>query len=242
MNKVTYNRAKIACLLSVTILTTSGCMINGQSEAVKEDFQSPYCIESVDEEQKQNSELVLNDNSEPSVVIIESNEAAIKSASFIEDNNQIDNSNHVEEIDPVKIFLSELISTDYGYTSNMQDFYNENWEVIENYSLEDDMNIRTHYSKLAYQKLLEANIPYDAMITELNNLMVEQQLPRCMCEEDWCYNFGNLITTLKEEESLFSTYFTLACDIHKAKCPDEHEFDMGITCKTLKKEFKNKYE
>lgn len=242
MNKVTYNRAKIACLLSVTILTTSGCMINGKTEVEKKDFESPYCIESVDEEKKQNSEIILDDSSKPALMVIEPDESAIKSAVMEEDNIKTSSSIHVEEIDPIQTFLNELINTDYGYASNMQDFYNENWEIIENYNLDDNMNIRLHYSKLAYQKLLESNIPYDAMINELNNLMIEQQLPRCMSEEDWSSNFGSLITTLKEEESLFSTYFTLASTIHKVKCPDDHEFDMGITCKTLKKEFINKYE
>lgn len=62
-----------------------------------------------------------------------------------------------------------------------------------------------------------------------------------MSNNDWFHNFGNLITTLEKDESLYTTYFTLAYLIHKNNCHDEHEIDEGITYKTLKKEFENKY-
>ena len=63
-----------------------------------------------------------------------------------------------------------------------------------------------------------------------------------MSEEDWQANFRCLISTLDEEESLYSTYFNLAYLVHKQSCLDEHELDVGITCKTLKKEYDNKYK
>lgn len=76
---------------------------------------------------------------------------------------------------PLEFFLEELLITDYGYHSNTKDFYDEYFEIIEIFCLEDNENIRPYYAKLSYEKILNCDIPYECMIEELNNLMVEQQ-------------------------------------------------------------------
>lgn len=267
MTRVTSKHTKkIACLLTFTMLTTSGCSLSNfqMKEIPKKSYVEKNYIESVDEESKIESGFTLVYDDEVTTSDVKEIELSSVPASDISlnpstaetiDNEQdtnlrpsttetIDDESSISTVikSPVEQFLEELISTDYGYSSSLKDFYNEHWDIIEDLTLEDNENIRLYYAKLTYQKLLSYDIPYENMITELNNLMVEQQLPRCMSDEDWNNNFGCLISTLEDDESLASTYTTLAYFIHKCNCLDEHSIDLGISCKTLKKEFENKYK
>lgn len=105
---------------------------------------------------------------------------------------------------------------------------------------DEELNIASY----AYQKLLNSNISKEVFLKELNNIMVEQTLPRCMDEEEWLLNFGNLTSTLKEQESLQDTYLVLAYLIHDMNCTEKHitsEYG-SVDCKVLQKEFKDKYK
>ena len=250
MLKVTNKRLKtMACLLSFTILTTSGCSFkNANISELQQKSQTKKYIESVDDKTKK---TILVDNSIVSEIVdIETQTPMKETSEAIEvKNDNIDYEDEMFEEDvptaiksPLETYLENLLSTDFGYSNDIKEFYDEHWDIIENQNLEDTANIRLHYAKLSYQKILNHNIPYESMLTELNNLMVEQQIPSCMSEEDWQINFGCLISTLEEEESLYSTYFNLAYLVHKQCCLYEHELEAGITCKTLKKEYDNKYK
>lgn len=228
MFKINSKQARrVACLLSFTLLTSSGCALKASTDLKQErkSYLSKNYIES-DDVTKNSSEFdFVNTN--------------YSSLNNIEDSNSL--SSNVNK-SPLETSLEELLNSDFGYSEDMQEFYNEHFEVIENISLEDNQNIRKHYAKLAYQRLLDNNISFDIMVKELNNLMVEQQVPSCLDVEDWYMNFGSLISTLNEGESLYSTYFTLANYMHQQVCKEEHELDLGITCKTLVKEYNNKYQ
>lgn len=231
MFKINGKQAKrVACLLSFTLLTSSGCMLKSSTDLKQE--RKSYLIENYIE-----SDDVTKNNA--NAEFISTNYRLLNN----DTNNTYDNSlsSNVNK-SPLETSLEELLNSDFGYSEDMQAFYNEHFEIIENLSLEDNQNIRKHYAKLAYQKLLDNNIPFDVMVKELNNLMIEQQVPSCLDIEDWYMNFGSLISTLNDEESLYSTYFTLANYMHQQVCKEEHELDLGITCKTLVKEYNHKYQ
>lgn len=96
----------------------------------------------------------------------------------------------------------------------------------------------------AYQKLLASNIDKETFMRELHNMMVEQILPRCATEEEYLLNFGNILTTLGEQESLYDTYYSLAWLTHDATCEDEHYINKygSLECKSLVKEFNEKHK
>lgn len=96
----------------------------------------------------------------------------------------------------------------------------------------------------AYQKLLASNIDKETFMGELHNMMVEQTLPRCATEEEYLLNFGNILTTLGEQESLYDTYYSLAWLTHDATCEDEHYINEygSLECKSLVKEFNEKHK
>lgn len=101
-----------------------------------------------------------------------------------------------------------------------------------------------YIASYAYQKLLSSKIDKELFLKELNNMMVEQLLPRSMDENEWLLNFGNLVSTLNEQESLQDTYLVLAYLIHNTNCNEKHTTnECGlIDCKVLQKEFKDKYK
>ena len=96
----------------------------------------------------------------------------------------------------------------------------------------------------AYQKLLASNIDKETFMRELHNMMVEQILPRCATEEEYLLNFGNILTTLGEQESLYDTYYSLAWLTHDATCEDEHYINEygSLECKSLVNEFNEKHK
>lgn len=101
-----------------------------------------------------------------------------------------------------------------------------------------------YIASYAYQKLLNSSINKEVFLKELNNMMVEQLLPRSMDEDEWLLNFGNLVSTLNQQESLQDTYLVLAYLIHNVNCTEKHTTnECGlIDCKVLQKEFKDKYK
>lgn len=104
-------------------------------------------------------------------------------------------------------------------------------------------NEELYIASYAYQKLLNSNIDKEVFLKELNTLMIEQLLPRDMDENEWLANFGDISSTLNEQESLYDTYFVLAYLIHESNCAEKHTLNEygSIDCKVLQKEFTNKY-
>lgn len=210
----------IVGLLSITILTTTGCSLNNYK--VYEIPKSNY--------HKENSLENFNVDKET-----------------IEVENDTYHLDYTEELslevkeNPTQDFLDQLLVLEFEYDSNIQDFYKNHFEILENWSLEDNKNIRLYCAKLGYERIIKFDIPYDTMIEELNNIMVEQQCPRCLNNEDWNKNFSSLLSTLSSDERLLQTYFPLAYFVHQIRCPDEHEIGFWVSCKTLRKEFNSKY-
>lgn len=147
----------------------------------------------------------------------------------------------ISEKKDIKAFLEQLDSIET--IEELNEYYLENIDAINNIYDKDAYEIQLCYAASAYKKLKNANIDTTIILEELNNLIIEQQLPRGMDEDEWQDNFGNIASTLDPEQSLFDTYFTLAYMIHDYKCDEKHssnEFG-AASCKVLVKEFNNKY-
>lgn len=210
----------MAGLLSITILTTTGCSLDNCK--VYEIPKSNYHKENFLEDFNVDKETIETEDDTYHLYYTEELPLEVKE-------------------NPTQDFLDQLLITDFGYNSNIQDFYRKYSHILENWSLEDNQNIRMYYAKLSYEKIIKFGIPYTTMIEELNNIMIEQQHPRCLSEEDRNRNFSSLISTLSDNESLLPTYFPLAYFVHQTKCQDEHEIGFCVSCKRLKKEFNSKY-
>ena len=104
-------------------------------------------------------------------------------------------------------------------------------------------DIHVRYGSLIYQRLVNAGIPRETILTELSNVILEQQLPRCCSDEEWICNFGNLVSVLGECESMYEAYFCLSYLVHDEICELEHSHnELGaITCDELQKSFQKKY-
>ena len=135
--------------------------------------------------------------------------------------------------------LNETEPADYMDTTEYCLEYNRNLIPDRNNTI-DEIDLAAY----AYAKSQAYNISNDDLLSELNNLMVEQTLPRCMDIEEWNNNFSNLISTLDDKESLQDTYYVLAYLIHNATCDKEHTIDEcnSVSCETLEQEFQKKYK
>lgn len=73
-------------------------------------------------------------------------------------------------------------------------------------------------------------------IKELENVYRLGIIPRFCSDEEWQENFGELIKTLGEYDSLYDVYYKLAVYQHELQCLEEHyENDFGsVECKTYK--------
>ena len=139
--------------------------------------------------------------------------------------------------------------------------YDENPVIVEDLNAEintyyashmDEINdvlnpeyhdIHVKYGSLIYQRLVNAGISKDVLLGELANVILEQQAPRCVSEEEWQNNFGNIVSVLGEYESMYEAYFCLSYLVHDEICELEHSHnDVGaITCDELQKDFQKKY-
>lgn len=148
----------------------------------------------------------------------------------------------ISEKKDIKSFLNQLDSI--KTIEELNEYYLENIDAINNIYNKDAYEIQLCYAASAYKKLKNANIDTAIILDELNNLIIEQQLPRGMDNDEWQDNFGNISSTLDPEQSLFDTYFTLAYMIHDYMCDEKHSSnEFGATsCKVLVKEFENKYK
>lgn len=158
--------------------------------------------------------------------------------SAIEETKQAETSSEATAIEPIYYFLDENI--DLSCINNTTEYFCDNVEqLLSLTSLTREQQILAMY---AYKKLITANIHPEVFEVELNNMMVEQIMPRGLDDEDWEKYFGNLVKTLNEEESLGDTYSTMAWLIHNQFCSEEHSYDNGvIKCKSLLNQFNNRY-
>ena len=223
-NKINYKKLLSASLIAVQITTLSGCISTPLEEAK---------IIEISIEQTTHD----NDN----IVII--NEVEKISSKIIDEEEKLEPliSLEVKEEQSLNEFLALL--DNIATIEDLNEYYIEHFTELNDVLDEKAYEMQLSYAASAYKKLKNSNINSEIILEELNNLIVEQQLPRCMDDNEWQDNFGNIITTLDPEESLFDTYFTLAYMIHDHICDEEHTLNEfgGTNCKTLVKEFKDKY-
>lgn len=140
-----------------------------------------------------------------------------------------------------------------GYEKNPISSTNLNEEISKYYQdhideLNDVLNpdyheIHVKYGALVYQRLLNSGIKKEVILGELANVILEQQIPRCVSEEEWDANFGNIVSVLGETESMYEAYFCLSYLVHDELCDLEHTTNLygAVTCDELSKAFEKKY-
>lgn len=223
-NKINYKKLLSASLIAFQVTTLSGCISTPLEEVkaieinIDETKKDNDNIVRVNEVEKSNLEIIYE---EPILVPLQSSEVTTEQS--------------------LNDFLALLDSM--PTIENLNEYYMEHFTELNNVLDENAYQMQLSYAASAYKKLKNSNIDSKIILQELNNLIVEQQLPRGMDDEEWQDNFGNIITTLDPEQSLFDTYFTLAYMIHDHICEEEHTLNEfgGTNCKTLVKEFKDKY-
>lgn len=223
-----------------------GCGINKlENQEVEE-------IKSVTAEEVFGENLVINPDGTYSVLITETNLTTstmkdnFDDFNSIEDVYEIEKDNMTEELkdeindDFLSNYIIELqeINTDNPLANiNMEEYFNENYDALL-YSGEDFDEVKTAYSALAYQKLIDNNVDLKKAFEELNSIMVLQVNPTEMDEATYNETFKTLLSTLDEGETLYSIYFPLAKQLHLVTCIYDHELEYGITtCEDLE----NKY-
>lgn len=149
--------------------------------------------------------------------------------------------NEINKTDPCNTLFDELDEQKVSIDDTTE-YMLDNMDSIDpndNKITDEEIQIASY----AYQKLVKAGISKDVFLKELNNLLIEQTVPRDMDQQEWQDNFGDLNKTLKEKESLYDTYFVLAYLIHETACTSEHSLNEygALTCKVLEKEFSAKY-
>lgn len=234
---INYKKLLSTSLIALQLISFTGCakpIEKENMEIVQPTFTST--IELVKEE----NNIEQNDNT----IVIVTNEEIIEEQELEEvvHSETVVEPTIISEENNLDEFLTLLDSV--PTIKELNDYYMEHFNEINNVLDENAYQIQLSYAASAYKKLKNTNLDSNIILNELNNLIIEQQLPRGMDDEEWQDNFGNIVTTLDPEQSLFDTYFCLAYMIHDHMCDEEHTInEFGATsCKTLVKEFKNKYE
>lgn len=130
-------------------------------------------------------------------------------------------------------YLKEtLYDEDIDFDSIIEKYLSTKYSERE--SLKDD------FLRALYMYLINTDIPLELYLEELNTLLVEHQLPRCLDNVTWNRCFGNLIKAQKDYSSLVEMYIDLAIYVHEYECKEEHtlnELD-SYSCIVLEREFK----
>jgi hypothetical protein len=221
-NKINYKRLLSTSLILIQVSTLVGCVTPSVQEQV---------VPTSNVEQYNVSQPV-----EKTIVQVEDNNPITQTS------NPVAVTEPIEEKKDIKEFLAKLDSIES--IDNLNNYYSENYEAINNIYDKDAYEIQLCYAASAYKKLKNTNIDSAIILRELHNLVVEQQLPRGMEDDEWQDNFGNISNTIDSELSLFDTYFCLAYMIHDYVCDEEHApNELGAaSCKVLVKEFQDKYQ
>lgn len=141
--------------------------------------------------------------------------------------------------------VDDILNTlkDRQVESTITQLYNENELKLMDISNPEYKKLQLDYSALVYQRLLENNIDQSIILKELDNLLIEQQLPRGVSEEEYNYLFGNIGNVLSNEENVFMTYFNLAVTIEEYMSDEKlrlNEFN-SYTSDSLREKFYSRY-
>jgi|GEM_PF-2952989 len=229
INNKAFKRFIATGLIVITAATFTGCGVNAKEKQANDSFIETTTEASINDSKQVIKETVTGTPAITEIPVVVK-PVAIEKPIATEVQNDCDKL--LDNLDDKEVIIDDT-------TSYMLD----NMDKI---SATDDKitDEELYIASYAYQKLLKSNIDKEVFLKELNNIMVEQLLPRCMDEEEWLLNFGNLTSTLNEQESLQDTYLVLAYLIHDMNCAEKHTTSEygSIDCKVLQKEFENKYK
>jgi len=218
INDKAFKRLIATGLIIITTATFTGCGVNAKEKQASDSFIETTTEASINDSKQVNKETVI--------------EVPVSTKKPVNTEVQNDCDKLLDSLDDKEVTIDDT-------TSYMLD----NMDKI---SATDDKitNEELYIASYAYQKLLKSNIKKEVYLKELNNIMVEQLLPRCMDKKEWLLNFGNLTSTLNKQESLQDTYLVLAYLVHDMNCDEKHTTNEygGVDCKVLQKEFKDKYK
>lgn len=218
INNKAFKRFIATGLIIMTTATFTGCGVNAKEKQTEDSFIETTTETSINDSKQVNNQPVTGT---PAITVKPVNEEV-----------QNDCDKLLDSLDDKEVTIDDTTS----YMLDNMDKISATDDKIT----DEELNIASY----AYQKLLKSNVDKEVFLKELNNIMVEQLLPRGMDEEEWLLNFGNLTSTLNEQESLQDTYLVLAYLIHDMNCAEKHitsEYG-GVDCKVLQKEFKDKYK
>ncbi len=114
--------------------------------------------------------------------------------------------------------------------------------IIKSYSEDYDLKMSDMdtYFKAIYMRLYNSGIEMDKFLVELNSMLVLGQVPMCLPDDVWVANFSSLISTLKENESLYDVYVDFAIMVHELTCEMEHNENeyYAYSCEDLEDQYK----
>lgn len=107
--------------------------------------------------------------------------------------------------------------------------YKATFESYEEYVARECLISYKDEVRIPFIRLYKSWIEMSILLEELNSVYYFGQAPIDMGDE-WEFYFSNLESTLKEEESLFETYYDLAVYIHKLDCTYNHTINSYDAC------------
>lgn len=196
INNKAFRRFIATGLIIMTTATFTGCGVNAKEKQTGDSF-----IETTTEASINDSKKVIKETVTPTPAI---------TVKPVNEEVQKDCDKLLDSLDDKEVTIDDTTS----YMLDNMDKISATDDKIT----DEELNIASY----AYQKLLKSNIDKEVFLKELNNIMVEQLLPRGKDEEEWLLNFGNLSATLNEQKSLQDTYLVLAYLIHDINCDEKH--------------------
>ncbi len=234
INKTAFKRFIATGLIIMTAATFTGCGVNAKEKQTNGSFKETAIEANTNDSKQVNIETVTG---MPAITVkpVDTKMSSVKEtpASISTQVNVKNNCDTLlDSLDDKEVIINDTTS----YMLDNMDKISATDDKIT----DEELKIASY----AYQKLLKSNIDKEVFLKELNNIMVEQLLPRGMEEDEWLLNFGNLTSTLNEQESLQDTYLVLAYLIHDMNCAEKHTTSEygSIDCKVLQKQFKDKYK
>lgn len=230
INNKAFKRFIATGLIVITAATFTGCGVNAKEKQANDSFIETTTKASINDSRQVIKETVTGTPAITEKPVDMVKPVVIETPIAIEVQNDCDKL--LDSLDDKEVTIDDTTS----YMLDNMDKISATDDKIT----DEEMYIASY----AYQKLLKSNIDKEVFLKELNTIMVEQLLPRGMDEEEWLLNFGNLTSTLNEQESLQDTYLVLAYLIHDMNCDEKHTTSEygSIDCKVLQKEFKDKYK
>lgn len=122
------------------------------------------------------------------------------------------------------------------------DTIDNNLMTLHDGALKEYYIIRKIYESNDFKVLEEAERIYNNSLSisevseELDRIYLLSIIPTELDEETWNKMFNKLLTTVSEKENVCTTYYDLACYIHKLTCDNEHKVNEygAVECEEYK--------